>query len=197
MSNPSYLHTIGEFKIKSRRKTSQKSLNNDDSVTYLKNRVTFEKLKENLNSPLFTSTSRDGFKFKDTTCETEKNTTLKTTLKKMVELKKHRIELSKELVSNKEGMSKRQKMWLELENEYLHHKFENEKLREDVGASERILDMTNENYEKINKYCESLKTRFRDFVDTVDKYEEKIKNSMREKDEMVKKYEATLTALSI
>jgi hypothetical protein len=195
MSKKVYNNTVSNFK-QIRRKDSLKSIQDDDSLTYLKNRVTYEKLKENLNSPLFTTTSRDGLIFKETTCETEKNSTLKSTLKKMVQLKKHRIQLSRELVSQKEGMSKKEKIRLELENEFLHHKFENNALKDDISSNENILAVSKENFSQMNLYCERLKTRFKDFVETVDKYEDKIKSSKKEKEEMVKKYEANLAVLS-
>ena len=177
-------------------KESIKSFHDEDSLSDLKNKMTFEKLKENLTSRMLTATSRDGLIFKDTLCETEKNFTLKSTIKKMVELKRKKIHLSKELVTQKTGMCKKEKLRLDLMNEYLHYKYENDKLKDDVFSNEKFLLHSKENFNRILKYCEHLKVRFKDFVETVNNYEEKIKRERREKDEIVKKYEANLAVLS-
>ncbi len=160
MSN-NYNNTVSAFK--NIKKVQRKE---NDSFVCLKNKITFETLKENLHSPLLSSNSLD-FRYKETICETEKNSTMKSTLRKMMQIKKHNQELSKDLISKKEGLTRRDKLRTDLESEYLFHKNENESLKENVEVTQRLLEVSKENYDKISIYCKGLKEKYRDLVVTV------------------------------
>ena len=191
-----YNNTISNFK--NINKVTNKKV---DSFEILKKKITFENLRENLLSSVQTSSEENYFR--ETYCETQKNSTLKKTLKEMLQYKKNGIQLSRNLLSDKEGIFKKEKNKALLESEYEEYRKENDYIKTDIILSEKVHSVSNKNNELMSEYREELKFKYKDFVATVlimihqvDRYEENIKQTQREKEDMINSYEDSISTMS-
>jgi hypothetical protein len=110
--------------------------------------------------------NNDNLSLKDNAFGDPSNT-LKKVLQKMIDVKKSNIHLSKSILIDKTSIIKKEKLLSELSSEIRHFKVQNEKLREDLENTEKIKAKCEKNEKGVKAYCNTLRGKFKDFVETV------------------------------
>jgi hypothetical protein len=113
-----------------------------------------------------TERKNDNFSVKDQAFG-DPSSTLKKVLQKMIDVKKSNIHLSKSILNDKAAIIKKEKLLAELNTEINHFKKENEKLKEDLDHTEKVKAKCQRNEKGVKAYCNTLRGKFKDFVETV------------------------------
>lgn len=115
-----------------------------------------------------TERKNDNISVKDNAFGDPSNT-LKKVLQKMIDVKKSNIHLSKSILNDKAAIIKKEKLLSELTTEINHFKKENERLKEELEYTEKIKAKCERNEKGVKSYCNTLRGKFKEFVETVPK----------------------------
>jgi len=114
----------------------------------------------------------------------------------MIEVKKSNIHLSRSILTDKAAIIKKEKLLSELNNEIKHFKKENERLKDDLEHTEKVKAKCEENEKGVKEYCNTLRGKFKNFVETIDMYEKTIKELKVEEENIIKTNEEKISKLN-
>jgi len=114
----------------------------------------------------------------------------------MLDIKKSNLSLTKQILNDKQSIAKKEKLLQELTMEINHFKNQNNVLKQDLEITDKLKQKCEKNQKGVTQYCNGLRGKFKNFVETIEMYEKTIKELKIEEENIIKTNDEKLNKLN-